>query len=171
MFVIVLKPIWKLDYRPMHMIGWLDLFRLVRIRESETRRSGCLCWIVLDRIWWHQHLVINYFSDLNVWTTLHWFNCWSWATLVWLEFLWFVNGWLGKVPLSLSLSELARWLIWISNLDMAWVWLLNSCPVFCMKDIWDSIKVFILFSKSVNFFSAGGFCNEECGIWLEKCCW
>jgi len=115
LFIIVLKPIWKWDYRLVYLIGWLVFFRLIRIRESGIKRSGCLCWIVLDGIWWIDTWLPTCFLDLRVWTTLHWFIWGSWVTWDWPEFLGFVNGQLGKIFLGLLLIELANWLIWTSN--------------------------------------------------------
>ena len=126
------------------------------------------CVVVLNGIGWQRHLIINFLSWLNVWTTLHWLNYWSLAWWTWLEFLGIVTVWLGNILLGLSLYELASWLIWTSSLVMAWA--LLFCNV-CMSDSWFLIFLSIVFSKSVILFSSGGLWKEDCGAWLGKFCW
>jgi len=121
-----------------------------------------LCVVVLNGIEWIDTWLSTLFPDLNVWTILHWLNYWSSIRWTWLEFLGFLNCWLGKVSLGLSLCELASWLIWTSNLIMACAF----CNV-CMRDSWFLIYLSIVFSKSVIFFSSGGLWKEDCGAWLE----
>jgi len=135
-------------------LSFLDLYEFEGVELAKVDAFVGLCWIGFDGT---DTWLSTCFLDLNVWTTLHWFNYWSWATLVWLEFLGFVRSWLGKVSLGLSLSELASWLSWISYLDMAWVWLLNSCPCFAFKMFGTWSKIFVLFSKSVIFFQQKDF--------------
>ena len=116
---------------------FLDLSDL---EESDLEKvDACigLCWIGVDGI---DSRLSTCFPDLGVETTLYWFNCSCWAKWAWLEFLGFVNDWLGKVPVGVSLSELASWLMWNFKLDMACVWLLNY-PMFCINDAWDLIRV------------------------------
>ena len=134
----------------VQLIDWLAFFRLIRFEWSGTRRSGCLFMVVLNGTGGIDTWLSIFLPNPNVWITLHWFNYWSSAKWAWIEVLEFINGWLGKVPLGLSLSELASWLIWTSNLDLTWLLLLNSCLVFCMKEA-------IIFSKSVNFFQLEDF--------------
>ena len=75
---------------------------------DEVNACVLLCWMGLGGI---DTWLSTFFPDLNVWITLHWFNYWSSARLTWSEFRGFANGWLHKVPLGLSLYELASWLI------------------------------------------------------------
>ena len=110
------------------------------LEVDEVDACVLLYWMGLGGIYpW----LLTFFPDLNVWTTLHWLNYSYSARWIWLEFLEFVNGWLGKVPLGLSLCELDSWLIWTSNLVMAYVLLL--CNV-CMRDSWFLICLSIVFS-------------------------
>ena len=106
--LVVFQPIRKWYYRLVHMTGWLILFRFGKIR---SRWGGCLCVVVLNGIRWCWHLI-----NLNVWTTLYWFNGWSSAKWACWEFQGFITGWMGKVPFSLSFCGLANWVIWTSTL-------------------------------------------------------
>ena len=94
-----------------------------------------LCWMELDGV---NTWLSTFFPNLNVWTTLHWFNYWSSAKWACWEFLGFITGWLGKVPFILSFFELANWLIRTSSL----------CIV-CMRESWFFMYLFMFFSKSV----------------------
>jgi len=94
----------------------------------------------------------TFFLDLSVWTTLYWL---IWAPKIWLEFFGLASGWLGKIPLGLSLRELASWLIWTSSLEIACVWLFSICPVFLHEGIVGLQKGLLKLLKFTEF-SFGG---------------
>ena len=97
-----------------------------------------LCWMRLDGV---DTWLSNFFPDLNVWTTLYWFNDWFSAKWAYWEFLGFIIGWLGKVPFCLSFCGLANWLIWTSSLRIV-----------CMRESLFFMYLFMFLSKSVSPF-------------------
>ena len=141
----------------IHLIGWLVFFRLVKIGGSWIRWNGSLCWIVLNEIGWHRHLVINLFTRPQCMKHITLIQLLIFSQIDWLEVLGFVNSWLRKVPLGLSLSELGSWLIWTTDLDLAWLLLLINCPLFYIKD-----AIIFSFLISIRIW------KEDCGTWLEK---
>ena len=140
----------------MHFFSWLLFFTFFRL-SSVGLEFVDFCWVItgVEETW-----LSTCFPDLKIWTTLHWFGWLSWALWTGKKFFRLVNGWLGNAPFCLSLSELANWLIWTSNLLMAYLWLF-------IIEAWVLYKFFMALSRSVIFLSGRGFWKECCGAW----CW
>ena len=98
----------------------LELDVEVEVELDRVGVAGCETWLS------------TFFPHLSVWTTLHWLIWESWASKIWIEFFGLASGWLVKVPLGLSLRELASWLIWTS----IWEIDLGGCSTFVQYFAW-----------------------------------
>jgi len=156
MFLLLfLSLLGKGCFRFMNFLSSCVLVGRLRSRLGGASRCGGKSGINVGRFFLLVDLV-GLLVDLLV-HLFSWLKCMNNIALLDLRILNFISlnwtsGWLGKVPFDFSLRELANWLIRISNLDMACEWLLNVCPWFYMKAVWDFIKVSILSSNLLNFF-------------------